>query len=623
MAALDLRFLVRELRGALQGGKVRKIYQVDKKAFLLEFFVPGHGGRLLFLDQHRVFLTERKPATPETPPMFCMFLRKHLMGKTLVDVIQGGFDRVLELRFLDATLVAEFVPPGNVILCDAARNIIMPLEIQRWASRHVAPRVPYQSPPQQRDPWCGLDDLLHALGKSDKVLAAFLATSLGLGAAYANEACSRAGLEPKQPARELNVEAVSRLHRALESLGKESVPTLYADLVSPFPLAGRTGGTPFPSFSEAIDEFAARHEPVAEAVQAAAEDDRAARIAASQERARHVLAAKRDQLKTAADLLYAHYQEVKDALEAVRQFRSAGRPWEEIKKRLPAQVVGIREHEGKLLLRLDGQEVELDLRLSVEENAARLFEQAKAAKRKLAGVVQAQAAPAKQPKQLRTKAAPAKRKRAKWYEAFRWFTTSDGFLVVAGKEAKQNDLLFSKHLKQGDLAFHADIPGAALVVIQASGRPITPEAKREAAEFAAAHSKAWPTGLGTVDVFAARPDQVSKTPPSGTGLAKGSFIISGEREWFRNTVVRLAIGVAIGQGQIAVVSGPLLAIRKRAAYFVTVRPGTVPAADLARAIRTKLLVKCAVEHRWLLEGLPPEEIQRLIPAGIGEIVDRP
>ena len=59
-----------------------------------------------------------------------------------------------------------------------------------------------------------------------------------------------------------------------------------------------------------------------------------------------------------------------------------------------------------------------------------------------------------------------------WYEKFRWFTSSDGFLVVAGKDTVSNEVLVKKYATQEDAVFHAEISGAPFVVVKAEGRTI-------------------------------------------------------------------------------------------------------------------------------------------------------
>ena len=58
-----------------------------------------------------------------------------------------------------------------------------------------------------------------------------------------------------------------------------------------------------------------------------------------------------------------------------------------------------------------------------------------------------------------------------WYEKFRWFTSSDGFLVVAGKDTVSNEVLIKKYAKQEDVVFHAEISGAPFTVVKTEGKP--------------------------------------------------------------------------------------------------------------------------------------------------------
>ncbi|MBL7160473.1 MAG: NFACT family protein [Candidatus Aenigmarchaeota archaeon] len=631
MSALDLRFLVKELRKGLEGGRVRKIYQYEKKKLLFEFHHPEKGEQWLYVGRGAVYLTEQKPSSPSEPPSFCMFLRKHLMGKAVRNIRQVGFDRILEIQFPEHILVIELLPPGNLILCDSSYNIIMPLEFQKWKSREVKPRVPYKHPPLQVDLFkLSLDQLQHALGKSEKSLGAFLAAGLGLGPVYSKEACARAGIPESTPTGEIRLEQASLLHSALESLLREGAAMLYEDTASPFPLKSRSGGEEFPSFSQALDALFSREQqqpPPRE------EEERLERIIETQEKAREKFIEEQEERRDTAEDIYNHYPLISKILQGIRSAIDQGLSWDEIKQKTQSEdteeaqaIKEIQEHEGTVTVEIDGKEFKLDFRISLEENAARYFEESKKAKRKLVTVDQVQA---EKEEELETLPPPEpqesvkKKPRKKWYEKFRWFFTSDDFLVIGGKDAKQNDLVYSKYINPGDLAFHADIPGASLIVIQSVGREVTEEAKREAAEASASYSKAWSKGLGTIDIFAVRPEQISKSPPSGMAIAKGSFIITGEREWFRNTEVRLAVGVQIDRENqlIKVLSGPVLSLRKHADYFITIKPGLKKSLELARSIKNKLLMRSTPEDKSFLEPLPLEEIQVKIPSGMGEIVE--
>jgi hypothetical protein len=187
-------------------------------------------------------------------------------------------------------------------------------------------------------------------------------------------------------------------------------------------------------------------------------------------------------------------------------------------------------------------------------------------------------------------------------------------LVVAGKNAEQNELLLKSHAEPEEWCFHADIKGAAFTVIKSEGKETSDQTKREAAEFAAANSKAWTKGLGSVHVFSVLRKNLSKTPPAGMSLPKGAFMVSGQRVWYRNIPLRMAIA-ANENGEIT--AGPESSLKK--AYTVILVPGTKKASDLSREIKSELLRIAKPRDLPVLQKLSLEEIARHVPFGFGEI----
>jgi len=41
-----------------------------------------------------------------------------------------------------------------------------------------------------------------------------------------------------------------------------------------------------------------------------------------------------------------------------------------------------------------------------------------------------------------------------WYEKFRWFISSDDFLILGGRDATSNEIVIKKHTEKNDLVFH-------------------------------------------------------------------------------------------------------------------------------------------------------------------------
>ncbi|MEM5883001.1 MAG: DUF814 domain-containing protein, partial [Candidatus Aenigmatarchaeota archaeon] len=208
-----------------------------------------------------------------------------------------------------------------------------------------------------------------------------------------------------------------------------------------------------------------------------------------------------------------------------------------------------------------------------------------------------------------------KEEKKEWYERFRWFISSENFLVIAGKDAKTNEEIVKKYTRERDLILHADIRGAPFVVIRNEKKKEIPmETIMEAAEFAASYSKAWLLGLGSIDVFYVKPEQVVKE-----ALPLGSFKIKGKREWLKKILLRISIGIKIENG-IKIIAGPVTAIKKQTPYIVTICPGDTSSEDLAREIKRELLLKVPFEIKNLVEKIDLEEIKRHIPYGKGKIV---
>ncbi len=199
-------------------------------------------------------------------------------------------------------------------------------------------------------------------------------------------------------------------------------------------------------------------------------------------------------------------------------------------------------------------------------------------------------------------AAVAARKKS-WFDKFIHFYASEGSLVVGGRNAKQNDMLFSKHIQPEDYFLHADIRGSPAVVLK------NPSASQqellEAAQFTACYSSAWKRGFGSVDVYAVKASNVSKHFHGGY-LDQGAFAISGERRWFRNAGLELFICYDEQRG-IYVLPGAA----PKPKVFVRITPG--------RELKTKAskLIKSRLAKILYSEGKPikvdDDDIARLLP----------
>ena len=137
-------------------------------------------------------------------------------------------------------------------------------------------------------------------------------------------------------------------------------------------------------------------------------------------------------------------------------------------------------------------------------------------------------------------------RRQNWFEKFYYFISSDGYLVLGGKDAQQNEILYKRHLKRGDVYVHADLHGAASIVIKNKttmlDSPIPPSTLSQAGTLAVSSSSAWDS-KAVMSAWWVDSDQVSKTAPTGEYLTTGSFIIKGKKNFLPPGQLLLGFGV--------------------------------------------------------------------------------
>jgi predicted ribosome quality control (RQC) complex YloA/Tae2 family protein len=134
-----------------------------------------------------------------------------------------------------------------------------------------------------------------------------------------------------------------------------------------------------------------------------------------------------------------------------------------------------------------------------------------------------------------------------WFEKFTWFISSDGYLVIGGKDAQQNETIYKKYLRKGDIYCHADLHGASSVIIKNKPKtpdaPIPPATLSQAGSLAVCSSNAWDSKAG-MPAWWVNADQVSKSAPTGEFLQAGSFMVRGKKNFLPPAQLLLGLGLA-------------------------------------------------------------------------------
>jgi hypothetical protein len=218
------------------------------------------------------------------------------------------------------------------------------------------------------------------------------------------------------------------------------------------------------------------------------------------------------------------------------------------------------------------------------------------------------------------------RKQEQWYERFRWFRTSDDFLVIGGRNADQNEELVQKYMDGNDLFFHARAHGGPVTILKTSdpsepsrGVDVPEESKREAAQFAVSYSSVWKDSRFSGDAYVVTPDQVSKTPESGEYLEKGGFAIRGDRTYFRDVAVGVAVGISC-EPHTRVLGGPPSAVVPQVETHVEVEPGRYAQNDTAKRIY-RLFRERFADTSFVRKIASADLIQEFLPPGGSRILE--
>uniref|UniRef100_A0A8B9M4U5 Ribosome quality control complex subunit NEMF n=1 Tax=Accipiter nisus TaxID=211598 RepID=A0A8B9M4U5_9AVES len=177
--------------------------------------------------------------------------------------------------------------------------------------------------------------------------------------------------------------------------------------------------------------------------------------------------------------------------------------------------------------------VDVDLSLSAYANAKKYYDHKRHAAKKTQKTVEAaekafKSAEKKTKQTLRevqTVTTIQKARKVYWFEKFLWFISSENYLIIAGRDQQQNELIVKRYLKPGDS--HA---GLGCVGPYFVGEPIPPRTLTEAGTMALCYSAAWEARVVTSAWWVSH-NQVSKTAPTGEYLTTGSFMIRGKKNF--------------------------------------------------------------------------------------------
>lgn len=528
--AITLHALTLELKAA-EGARIDRVQQPEKDKILLSLRTREGNRRVLIsaaASGARVHFTAESFENPAEPPMFCMLLRKHLIGAHIRKIEQPDWERMLLIRLdtrdemgdeSEKTLAVELIGrSANVILVGADGRIIDCLRRMEYGGegRGVLPGMIYRLPPKQEKLHfltCSAEELRYAIDAMEEgteLDKALIQSFSGLSPLICRELAYRS-----RNSKDLLEKNALSLHETVEADDFSPMLVSLDDTAKDFSFLsinqyGTAGKNErFDSFSELLDSFYARRD----------------RAESRRRRSRELMKT----VKTA-------YERTVRKLSVQKEELAQTENREEIRRQaelITANMYRIRKGQRELLCENYFEEgypeiaIPLDPLKTPQQNAAALYKEftrKKAAKEHLTtligegekqcdylAAVLDEIERAENERDLADirrelketgylkKTKTTKADRAKPQAPLR-FISSDGLEILVGRSNMQNDELTFKLARRTDLWLHVQKLHGSHVVLRTDGIEPPLRSIEEAASLAAYYSQGREAGKIPVDI---------------------------------------------------------------------------------------------------------------------------
>jgi len=576
----DIGHLVRGWQ-SLIGSRVDQFGRPELNKIVLKLRSREEGTVRLLIDLSGwAYLTKQTISTESNQGVFVQKVRKLIKKSRIESIEQINGDRILSISFIrkeqKINLIFEMFHKGNIILC-TDNKISAVMRKQKFRHRSLESGLSYQSPPSI-DPFVvDYDTFKDKLVSSQRGLGAALTIDCNIGGDISTLICNNLKIDKEVSISDVPVQKIyDELKRILN---KVIEPTIFLNsegknfTVSSFDL-GMKSNERFPSLDEAVERYISSIVVVKKEVKSSDE----VRVD-HQNKAIEKFNLKSKDFREKGNVVFSRLNEIKE-------------------------MIDYENDDDEVVVKIDNKNIWIDKTKSLEANASSYFDKSKEMDRKAERTREVIASK----RVSKPKKKIVKNQNIEWFERFRWFITTDGEIAVGGKDARSNELVVKKYLKNNDRYAHADIHGAPSVVVKnINGIQPSEQSMLEACNFSLSYSKAWGARVSGGHSFWVENDKVSKTPNTGEFLAKGAFVIRGKRNWHRNLELNVAIGLISYDGTLKFMGGPISSIERHSEKYVIFRPGFT---------ERKIVI------RKLSEAFSAEstDIEKLLPSGGFDLV---
>ena len=641
LSGIELYYLVNKISPKVSSGYyVSNISSITKNSILLKLHHPAESNIMLMVSTKGIWFTNKKYRQVEEN-QFVKVLSREIERAKISSVSQPGSERIFFLYFVNRAnkvrkLIVEIFGKGNIILCDESMEILWilnPIEVRhrtlRTGSEYVLPpkrgedvlQISLESMKQNASLQSNNTEVVRWLGNCTSLPRKYLEEILlqsAINTNYANVLSDNDIEIIYEKTKEITNKIINEKNHEpsviLDKLG------LAVD-TSPIPMSKEANVKKVETYMDGIDQVLSN------------EILTIGRDLKTEEANRKILELEHDleEQNKAKMQVISKSKSLRNLAHELMKLSSIGiqdMNDDKVNSLLQSNDSKIVHENGLTYLDLFNERVKLES--SIPTFSSLLFSRAKELERGAINIDKASEELKSRTERIQNQTQKIREKiqfnmleSKHWYERYRWFVTTDGHLVIGGRDASSNSAVIRKHMTENDIVFHAEIHGSPFFLVKNARNRENGNFVDETAQATVSFSRAWKDGLSSGDAYWVFPNQVKKGAPTGQYLPKGSFVIEGKRNFCKGVELKLSIGlIQIENKRYTIVCGPSNAIRRRSLVFASLLPGGSDPMNLAKKVKSefvRVISEFDSDLADYLKKIVLDEFIRMLPSGQSKI----
>ena len=626
LAGIELRYLVNDISQKTEDYYVANIYGISKDSLLFKFRHPENPDVLLMLSTSGIWVTKVKIDQIE-PNKLLRRLRSDLLRSKLKEIKQIGTERVVYLTFSnfekEFVIVSELFADGNIILCNSDMKILALLYSVNVRHRQLRVGSPYVPPPQNNLDILKMTETdLGEVRFTSTPVAKWIGRTLGLPRKYVEEITRLSNVESKKSGTEISNEEIKSLFDNATKVINNVVNGQHDPVISrdeeinvhPIPL-GEKNLEKISSFMEGLDTaFTENILNKGKTTQSSSFQKKISELETRLNEQTNAIKIVTDKSEKIAGVANSLFDYVSQGISSMSDSRI-----DDLLKTNNAEII---KEKGITHIKVEDAKIKVDLESSLPTIASKLFNESKKQKSAIGAIQKLIIKTEKELEKTIEKGENAKQvisysevRKKNWFERYRWFFTSDGFLVVGGRDSSSNSAVIRKHLEKDDKVFHGEIYGSPFFLLKDDGSSMA-SSLNEVAHATVCFSRAWKESMYGTNAYWVNPEQVKKGAPSGQSMGKGSFIIEGQRNFVKISTLKMCVAIVEYEGTHLLTCGPP-SLKENCVSYVMIEPTGMEMVDAAKKIRFELISI----NETIAKSFSVDDYVRVLPSGPSRIIE--